>query len=126
MSSHVPSHLILDDAYPEVLADIAREIHQRLMEHPLVKLPHATAAEVALGVAEHVRKNIGGVATYIPRGLAYELSIRDREIYAKFNGDNYHTLARDYDMTEMRVRQIVAQALRLDRAKRQQSLFEVG
>lgn len=117
------SHLILDDAYPEVLADIARTIHARLMDDPRVKLAHPIAAEVAMAVAEHVRKNIGGVATYIPRGINYELTLRDREVWAEFKGDNYAELARKYDLTEMRVRQIVAQAIRLDKAKRQQNLF---
>lgn len=117
------AELFLDASYPEVLADIARTIHERLMEDPRVKLPHPIAAEVALSVAEHVRKNIGGVATYIPRGMSYELTLRDREIWTDFRGDNYAELARKYDMTEMRVRQIIALAMKADRARRQQSLF---
>lgn len=116
--------LILDDAYPEVLADIAREIHERLMTHPKAKLAHADAAEVALYVAEHVRKNIGGVMTYIPRGHMYEISVRDRQLYEDFTGDNFHVLAHKYNLTEMRVRQIVAYVGRIEKAKRQQSLFE--
>jgi Mor family transcriptional regulator len=120
------STLILDDAYPEVLADIAREIHSRLMDHPAIKLDHPTAAEIALGVAEHVRKNIGGVATYIPRGLGYELAVRDRQMFEEFSGDNYHELARKYQMTEMRVRQIIGHVLRIERAKRQQDLFNAA
>lgn len=113
--------LFLDDSYPEVLADIARTVHERLMVR--ARLAHQDAAEIALDVAEHVRKNIGGVATYIPRGLSYELSLRDRQIWSEFKGDNHAELARRYDMTEMRVRQIVAQAARVDRAARQQALF---
>lgn len=115
--------LFIDDSYPEVLADIARTIHHRLMLDPRIKLEHPIAAEVALEVAEHVRKNIGGVATYIPRGMSYELTLRDRQMWQDFKGDNYAELARKYDMTEMRVRQIIAQALKADRAARQQSLF---
>lgn len=115
--------LFLDESYPEVLADIARTVHERLMVHPRIKLPHQDAAEIALEVAEHVRKNIGGVATYIPRGLSYELSLRDRQIWTEFKGDNHAELARKYDMTEMRIRQIVTQAARADRAARQQGLF---
>lgn len=117
-------HLFLDDSYPEVLADIARTIHEQLMEDPRAKLPHQVAAEVALSVTEHVRRRIGGAATYIPRGHSYELTLRDREIWSEFKGDNYSELARKYDITEMRVRQIMAQALRLDRARRQQGLFD--
>jgi Mor family transcriptional regulator len=119
------SHLFLDESYPEVLADIARTIHTRLMEDPRIKLAHPIAAEVAMSVAEHVRKNIGGVATYIPRGINYELTLRDREVWAGFKGDNYHELARKYDLTEMRVRQIVTQAARIEKARRQQNLFDL-
>jgi Mor family transcriptional regulator len=116
--------LILDAAYPEVLADIAREIHARLMDDPRVKLPHQVAAEIALGVAEHVRRNIGGVSLYIPRGHAYEATQREQQIYRDFKGDNYQELARQYDLTEMRIRQIVNQVGAVERAKRQQNLFE--
>jgi Mor family transcriptional regulator len=120
--TELPS-LFLDESYPEVLADIARTIHQELMVDPRVKLPHQVAAEVALNVAEHVRKNIGGVATYIPRGMSYELSLRDRQMWGEFKGDNYAELARKYDKTEMRVRQIIGQAMKADRAARQHNLF---
>lgn len=122
MANH--PHLILDESYPEVLADIARTVHEVLMEHPRTRLAHQVAAEVALTVAEHVRKNIGGVATYIPRGMSYELTLRDREIWSDFTGDNYAALARKYDKTEMRVRQIITTAMRIDRQARQKGLFE--
>ena len=35
------------------------------------------------------------------------LSARDRQMCAKFRGNNYFALAREYGLTEMRVRQIV-------------------
>lgn len=118
------SDLFIDSGYPELLADIARAIYTRLTNNSRVKLEHPLAAEIALDVAEYVRKNIGGVAVYIPRGLGYELSIRDQKIYEEFTGDNYHLLARKYDMTEMRVRQIVGQIGRIEKAKRQADLFD--
>jgi Mor family transcriptional regulator len=115
--------LVLDDSYPEVLADIAREIHKSLMADPRIKLDHQTAAEIALGVTEHVRKNIGGVNVYIPRGHVYEATQREQQIYKNFTGDNHHVLAREHDLTEMRIRQIVAKVGMIERAKRQQNLF---
>lgn len=119
-------HLFLDASYPEVLADIARTLHECLMQDPRIKLPHPVAAEVAMKVTEHLRLTIGGAATYIPRGINYELTLRDRQVWADFKGDNYHELARKYDLTEMRVRQIVNLAMRADKARRQQSLFETS
>jgi Mor family transcriptional regulator len=118
--------LFLDESYPEVLADIARTVHEQLMEHPKLRLAHPIAAEVAMSVAESVRKNIGGVATYIPRGTGYDLSQRDREIWTDFKGDNYAELARKYDLTEMRIRQIVTHAAKVDRRARQENLFPTG
>lgn len=115
--------LFLDPEYPEVLADIARTVHHELMDNPLIKLDHPIAAQVAIRVAEHVRKNIGGAAPYIPRGISYELSLRERQMWGEFKGDNYAELARKYDLTEMRVRQIIAHAMKVDRAARQQNLF---
>ena len=117
------NHLILDAEYPELLADIAREIHARLMDHKLLQLAHPIAAEIALSVTEHVRKNIGGVMTYVPRGQSYELSLRDRQMYAEFTGDNYGQLAQKNNMSEMRVRQIMAHVGRVERAKRQADMF---
>ncbi|MDP3841062.1 MAG: Mor transcription activator family protein [Oxalobacteraceae bacterium] len=120
------NHLFLDDSYPEVLADIARTIHERLMEDPRIKLPHPIAAEVAMSVAEHVRKNIGGVATYIPRGINYELTLRDKQMWMDFKGDNYSELARKYNLTDMRVRQVMERISKIERARRQQNLFEAS
>lgn len=120
----MPNVLILDDAYPEVLADIAREIHKSLMEDPRIKLAHPIAAEIAMTVTEHVRKNIGGVNVYIPRGNVYEATQREQQIYRDFKGDNHHELARKHNLTEMRIRQIVATVGAIERAKRQQNLFE--
>lgn len=117
-------HLILDDSYPEVLADIARTVHGVLMQDPRTKLEHQLAAEVALTVAEHVRVNIGGVATYIPRGMNYELTLRDRDIWNDFKGDNYAELARKHNVTEMRVRQIIVKATLIDKKTRQKGLFD--
>jgi Mor family transcriptional regulator len=117
-------HLFLDDSYPEVLADIARQIHQRLMEDPRVKLPHTVAAEVALSVTENVRKTVGGVSMYIPLGRHYEASKREMDIYRDFKGDNYHELVRKYNLTEMRIRQIIKRVNTIERAKRQGSLFD--
>ncbi len=115
--------LILPDNYPEVLADIAREVHTSLIATPGLNIAYQRAAEIALSVAERVRANNGGVSTYIPRGVSYLASIRDTEMYAKFNGVNYVELAREYNLTEMRVRQIVDAMAAAERKTRQQPLF---
>lgn len=49
----------------------------------------------------------GGRTVYLARGLVAHLSARDCEMCAKFRGNNYGELANEYNLTEMRVRQIV-------------------
>lgn len=113
--------LILDDDYPELLALIARTVYERLTRS--LKLEHQPAVEAALDVAEAVRHGLGGAShIYVPKGRAYELSLRDREIYAKFRGDNYDQLARDFGLTEMRIRQIIERCRAADIQARQSGL----
>lgn len=96
--------LEIDDEYPEVLAIIARTAFARLCERGH---PEDVASADAFAVAESVRLELGGTAPYISKGMAWELTQRDREIYAKSRGSNYAALALEYGISEMRVRQIV-------------------
>lgn len=57
---------------------------------------------------QHIANEVGGEAIYFAKGLAMHVSSRDRELYAKFNGHNHRELAKLYDITETRVRQIIA------------------
>lgn len=113
--------LMLDDDYPEALGLIANAAYTLLVER--LKLDHQAAAEIALSIAERARKELGGGHHYLPKGRDYELSRRDRQIYAKFRGDNYPQLAREFALTEMRIRQIVERCRRADIQARQTGLF---
>ncbi|QDF95156.1 hypothetical protein CJ010_00605 [Azoarcus sp. DD4] len=113
--------LMLDDDYPEALGLIATAAYAWLTTR--LKLDHQPAAEAALSIAEAARKELGGGMLYIPKGTAWELSARDREIYARFRGDNYDQLAREFQLTEMRIRQIVDRCRRTDLKDRQAGLF---
>lgn len=113
--------LILDDEYPEALGLIASAAYRWLTKH--LKLDHQPAAEAAFAIAEEARRELGGGHIYIAKGQEWELSLRDREIYAKFRGDNYAQLAREYDLTEMRIRQIVTRCRLADIKSRQSGLF---
>ncbi|MBS0508061.1 MAG: hypothetical protein JSR53_11830 [Proteobacteria bacterium] len=64
-------------------------------------------AQLALAQLAHLAAHIGGSSFYIAKGVAVHLTARDREMCARFRGNNYAALAREYRLTEMRVRQIV-------------------
>ena len=57
---------------------------------------------------QHIANEVGGTAIYFAKGLAMHISTRDRELYAKFNGHNHRELSKAYNITETRVRQIIA------------------
>lgn len=64
-------------------------------------------ARTSLLQLQHLAREKGGRAIYLAKGVAMALSARDREMCGKFLGNNYRQLATEYDLTEMRVRQIV-------------------
>lgn len=101
--------------YPEILADLATLIHQRL--HAL--LPAAVAAALARELAEDVRLKWGGGLIYIPQGARYERQQRDAAIWREFNGRNHAELARHHGLTLSCVYNIIAR----ERALRQSELF---
>lgn len=73
---------------------------------------------------QHLSQEMGGRGGfYIAKGLSVQLSARDRDICAKFRGNNYRELAHESGLTEMRVRQIVDTWQREQFEKRQRSLL---
>lgn len=80
-----------------------------------------TFANMTVVQLQHLAFEKGGRTIYLPRGLAMQLSARDREMCAKFRG-NYDELADEYDLTKMRVRQIVDAYQREMFLSRQQQL----
>lgn len=69
----------------------------------------------------HAAQEIGGRQIYISRGVS-DLSERDRSICADFRGHNQAELAKKYDLTEMRVRQILDTQQKEEFARRQGKL----
>lgn len=75
------------------------------------------AAREAKGVVTELSRYFGGRQYYLPKGQRLELAFRDREIYQKFNGRNYAELAMQFNLTHMRVRQIVDEQKEMNRSK---------
>ena len=111
---------VLDPAYPERLREIATSLYLELIgQDALRQMGLPGLAQLALALTERVSTDLGGSYFYMHKGTSYRLTSRDRAMCAKFNGRNYHQLAREHDLTEMRVRQIV-NAWQLDTFSRRQ------
>lgn len=69
-------------------------------------------ANQVLHQMQHLADVVGGEAIYFAKGVTMRLSARDRELFAKFRGNNVRQLAKEYQITSTRVRQIVAEIQR--------------
>ena len=90
--------------YPELLADLADQVALKLTE---AGIKRAVAADIGFAAAEHIREHWSGAPIYIPKGAAYGFTQRDLELYERFNGCNHRQLAREYNLSIMRIYQIV-------------------
>lgn len=111
--------LILDDNYPEVPATLARIADEILTTSGLKT---EVAGVLAMRIAEAARHEFGGGSPYWPKGHNWELSQRDKDLWTRFNGQNYHQLAKETGLSEMRIRQII-ERIRRDNMKRNQAKF---
>ena len=117
-----PLHQQLDPGYPENLRTVAEWLFVQLVEDeeaaPTSERLHKLAT-LALRQTERLSTEEGGRNFYLGKGLRYRASLRDREMYERFNGRNYNELARDYRLTPTRVRQIMDAMHQDDISRRQ-------
>lgn len=119
-----PLLAILDPAYPENLARIAECLFLVLRD----RLPGEPAdhARLALDQAELVRAELGGSQLYLAKGQEFEMTLRDRQILAKFNGRNHRALAHEFGVTDRHIYDIVARRGREEFERRQGKLPGLG
>lgn len=121
MASHNPRIIVnFPPEYPELLNDIGQVIARNLFQ---MGFPEENAKQGAHMITETIRTELGGAAMYLPKGHLHDLSKRDREIFDKFNGRNLYELAREYNLTEMQIRNIIKRGMLRLRAKQQRPLF---
>lgn len=89
----------------EAMATTDRRAGSQSPEGAWLDVLHSMA-RVAVIQLQHLAQEKGGRSVYLSKCAVFQLSARDREICAKFRGD-YVTLADEYGLTVMRVRQIV-------------------
>lgn len=107
--------------YPEQLIDIGNIIAEGIAQ---TGVEGDRIASLTFKITENIRSQCGGAAFYLSRGRRYELSQREEKIWREFDGTNYYQLAKQYDLSEMQIRNIVKRAKDRDRALRQGKLFE--
>lgn len=102
--------------YPEMLADLADQIAVKLVD---VNLPPEKAADIGFDIAEFMREHWGGYPFYFPKGVQYDFHKRDLDIFERFKGYNHAELAREFNLSVMRIYQII-KAVRTELVKKRQ------
>lgn len=122
MSQTVPQTVMtFPEGYPELLEQMGQIIGAELLT---LGLPLAIANAKALSITNAIRREVGGQQLYVSKGLEYDLSVRDEEIYSAFRGNNYDDLARRFNLTTVQIRNIVRKGQLRDQARRQNKLFD--
>lgn len=94
--------------YPELLEELGGHLGEALTR---LGTPADRAAEVAFACVEYVRKEWGGRTLYVPQAENVELGERNLEIHRLWRFEHWPIpkLAKEYDLSEMRIRQILHQ-----------------
>ena len=121
-------HALLEPAYPDNLRTIAEWLFVQLVEDwdiLGVELDAGTLdklALLALRQTERLSAEEGGNALYLNKGVSYRASLRDREMFERFNGRNYEELGKAHRISAMRVRQIMGAMMASEISRRQGKL----
>lgn len=119
-----PLHAALPEDFPEQLRELAEVQFLQLLEEADAigtRDPHVLAG-VAYRQADRISLELGGVPFYVPKGMSYRLSPRNRQIALEFRGD-YKKLARKWGLSEQQVRNIVDSHAREAFLQRQGDMF---
>lgn len=104
--------------WPSTLQSLCELMRITLEGH---KVPGALALSEAL--ATTLSSYLGGRDLYIPNGERLKDALRDIRIWREFKGNNLEQLSRDYDLTERRISQIIAEQRAAFVARKQRRLF---
>lgn len=105
-----------ESTYPELLRDLADQVAVKIAE---LGVDVEKCADIGFAVAEHIREHWGGQPIYLPKGVQYDFCMRDLQVFERFNGHNHAELAREYNLTVMRIYQII-KAVRAELVKKRQ------
>ncbi|MDP3614885.1 MAG: Mor transcription activator family protein [Rubrivivax sp.] len=105
-----------------LLADMAEKAALHLIK--VHGLDEEKACDVGNELADFLAKNWRGQHIYFNADTQFYLSKRDHEIYQRMERGNAYELAKEYDLSYVRIYQIYKRVLAEMRARNQPGLFE--
>lgn len=106
----------------ELLADVAEKTALRLIKTH--GLDEEKACDIGNDLADFLSENWRGQNIYMNADAQFKLSKRDQLIYQRMQRGNAHELAREFNISYVRVYQIYKRCLAIARSRKQPSLFE--
>ncbi|TRY13580.1 Mor transcription activator family protein [Shewanella hanedai] len=94
-----------------------------LMRVTLDRQAVSNSVHISEALATTLSTYLGGRDIYIPNGERLKDALRDIRIWREFKGNNLEQLSRNYDLTERRVSQIIAEQRAAFVARKQRRLF---
>jgi Mor family transcriptional regulator len=86
-------------------------------------LPNEKADHLGTYIADQLAEHFGGSMLSFPKDRAFRIHLRDVEIYSKFTGNNIRALAKEYDLVDRAIYNIVKKMQRRYIRERQPDLF---
>jgi Mor family transcriptional regulator len=108
--------------YPQQLKDLIDKAAEPVAEK--LQIPMDQARQAVYLVTEVIRKDWSGDNFYLPKGMAYEIEQRDRQMWAEFNGHNHAELGKKYGLTTRKVYDRLSLVGVEEFARQQPSLFK--
>lgn len=108
----------------ELLADVAEQTATRLIEKH--NMPEDVACDIGNDLADFLSEHWKGQNVYMNADAQFKLSKRDLEIYRRMERGNAHELAKEFELSYVRVYQIYRRCLAIARSRTQPSLFEAS
>lgn len=88
----------------ELLTDLADLVRRRLLEH---EVPANAATLIAGELMDHLADHWGGQNISFPKDFRWKLARLELEIYDKFHGNNFDTLALAYGLSDRGMRKLI-------------------
>jgi Mor family transcriptional regulator len=95
----------MEEKRNELFVDVVATTERLLQEHGVGE---KAATLIANDLADHMADHWGGQNMCIPKDYRRKLVARELEIYQRFDGTNYDTLAKEYGMYDRSIRRVIA------------------
>lgn len=109
---------------PEVLDDIVNAVKSSIKKTIDTEISTTASEYIAENVAKQICHQWGGLTVYIPKGIYYQTSNRNIEIYKKFTGKNHIKLAREYGLSVQQIYSIIKTVYEAEKKRTQLNMFE--